>query len=225
MSAVDNYKRLQEEIVQVALACGRKPEEIKLVAISKGQPWENIAPIYALGCRDLGENKLQEALPKLEASPADCFWHFVGTLQKNKVRKAVDHFVMIHSVDSLELAKKISDVSLNANCKTIILLQVNTSGEVTKHGMTPEACFRDFGAILSLPGLDVRGMMTMAPLVEDEGMIHYSFESLRILRDRIVAEYQPANGLPELSMGMSHDFKQAIEEGSTILRIGTKIWN
>lgn len=224
MSVVDHYHRLKEEIAQTALTCGRNPEDIQLVAISKGQPWENIAPIYGEGCRNFGENRIQEALPKIEISPQDCRWHFVGTLQKNKVKKVIGHFVMIHSVDSLELAQKISEVSRQQNGKTAILLQANTSGEASKHGMTPEACFRDFGMILSLPGIDVQGMMTMAPLVEDEGMIHYTFESLRILRDRIVAEYQPSNGLPHLSMGMSHDFRQAIQEGATILRIGTKIW-
>lgn len=132
---------------------------------------------------------------------------------------------MIHSVDSFELAKKISEVSAEQNSRTTILLQSNTSGEASKHGLTPEECFRNFGAIMSLPGLDIQGLMTMAPFVEDEGVIRLTFERLRILRDRIVAEYQPPHGLPHLSMGMSHDFKLAIAEGATILRIGTKVWS
>ena len=224
MSVVDNYRRLNEEIAQTTLACGRKIEEIKLVAISKGHSLVSIIPVYNQGCRDFGENRLQEVLPKIQCAPMDSRWHFVGTLQKNKVKKAIGQFAMIHSVDSLDLAKKISEASVEQKVVTAILLQANTSGEQSKHGMTPEACFRDFGVLMSLPGLDVQGMMTLAPFVEDVGIISYTFEGLRLLRDRIVAEYHPDNGLQELSMGMSHDFKLAIAEGATILRIGTRIW-
>ncbi len=224
MSFVDNYKRLNEEIVETALACNRKPEEIRLVAVSKGISWPDIASIYHEGCRDFGENRLQEALPKIEEAPRDCRWHFVGSLQKNKVKKALGHFVLIHSVDSLELAKKISELSVENSYRTAILLQVNTSGEKSKHGMTPPDCFWDFRTLVALPNLEIQGLMTMAPFVEDEDVIRYTFESLRLLRDQLIAEYRPANGLPHLSMGMSHDFKWAIAEGATILRIGARIW-
>lgn len=224
MSAIENYTRLKEEVSETAIACHRKPEEIKLVLVSKGQPWEKISPLYNDGCRDFGENRLQEALSKEELALPDCRWHFIGSLQKNKVRKALGHFAMIHSVDSLELAQKISEVSAENNYVTTILLQVNTSGELTKHGISPEECFRDFGAIMSLPGIDVQGLMTMAPFLEDTRIIRKTFKDLRVLRDKIVAEYHPSNGLPDLSMGMSHDFKLAIAEGATILRIGTRVW-
>ena len=166
MSLIENYRRLKDEIMDAAIACGRKPEEIQLIAVSKDQLWENVAPIYQEGCRDFGENRLQEAFTKIDAAPSDCRWHFIGTLQKNKVKKAIDRFEMIHSVDSLELAKKISEASVNSHLVTNILLQVNTSGEESKHGMTPERCFHDFEEIGSLPGVNVQGLMTMAPLIE-----------------------------------------------------------
>lgn len=100
MSSVDHYKRLKEEIVDAAIACNRNSEDIRLVVVSKGQPWQNVLPIYLEGCRDFGENKLQEALPKIGEAPLDCQWHFIGSLQKNKVKKALGHFVLIHSIDS-----------------------------------------------------------------------------------------------------------------------------
>ena len=222
---MDHYRQLKGEIVETALACKRNPAEIRLVVVSKGQSWERAACIYQEGCRDFGENKLQEALPKIETAPVDCRWHFIGTLQKNKVKKVVGAFALIHSVDSLELAKKISEVAVEKNERAAILLQANTSGEKSKHGMSADECLREFGDIQSLPGLDVQGLMTIAPLIEDEGVIRDAFRNLRILRDTIVGEYHPLNGLPHLSMGMSHDFRLAIAEGATILRIGTKIWS
>jgi PLP dependent protein len=224
MSSTNNYLRLLDDISDTAIACGRKPEDIKLVVVSKGQSWEQVIPIYRKGCRDFGENKLQEALPKLEVAPQDCRWHFIGTLQKNKVKKALGHFALIHSVDSLDIARKISEASHERQLKTPILMQVNTSGEISKHGMTPEECLRNFGEISSLPHLEVQGLMTMAPLVEDEALIRATFGKLRILKDRLLVEHRPLKGLPHLSMGMSHDFKLAIAEGATILRIGTRIF-
>ena len=225
MLVVENLRRLKEEIADTARACGRKPNDIKLLVISKGVSWEMIALAYNEGYRDFGENRLQEALLKIDRAPNDCRWHFVGTLQKNKVKKVVAHFEMIHSVDSLDLAHAISEASLEKKMKMSILLQVNTSGEKSKHGMSPDDCFRNFESIMSMPGLNVQGLMTMAPLLDDENAIRSTFENLRILRDQIVTAFLPPQSLPLLSMGMSHDFKIAISEGSTMLRIGTKIWS
>lgn len=224
IAIIENYKRLKEEIFNTAIACHRNPEDIKLVAVSKNQSWENIAPIYNQGCIDFGENKLQEALPKIKLAPHNCRWHFIGPLQKNKVKKTVENFALIHSVDSLELAKKISEISLQLNVISSILLQVNTSKEESKQGMTSDQCFHDFPALMSLPGLNIQGLMTIAPFVENESIIRHTFKDLRLLRDKILLTYHPLNNLPDLSMGMSHDFKLAIAEGATILRIGTKIW-
>jgi len=230
-SAVDRYRLLKNEIAEVALKCNRDPQEIKLVAVSKNQTWDKVAPIYTEGCRDFGENRVQEALLKMAMAPLDCHWHFIGALQKNKVRKIVysspklGSFALIHSVDSLELAKKISEVSEELCLNTALLIQVNTSGEQSKQGMSINECLHLFGHILRLPNIDVQGLMTMAPMVEDEIIIRSTFEKLRSLKERLLFEYQPARGLPHLSMGMSHDFKYAIQEGATLLRIGSKIWN
>lgn len=224
MSIVDNYRRLKEEIVNTAIKCRRNPEEIQLIVVTKNQSWETVLPIYHEGCREFGESRLQEALPKINLSPRDCHWHFIGSLQKNKVRKVLDHFEIIHSVDSLELAHKISEVSQEKNKKTSIFLQVNTSGESSKHGMSPTECLKHFEELNALVGLDIQGLMTIAPFIDEEVVVYQSFENLRLLRDKLVTEYHPRNRLPHLSMGMSHDFKIAIAEGATMLRIGTKIW-
>ncbi|KIC75476.1 UPF0001 protein [Neochlamydia sp. TUME1] len=224
MSIRDNYRALQQEIAETAHACNRKIEDIKLIAVSKKQPWEFIFPLYQEGCRNFGENRIQEALPKIKQAPPDCYWHFIGPLQKNKVRKAVGPFVLIHSVDSLDLANKIAEVSKQLNLITAILLQVNTSQEQSKQGMTCEECYQNFNDFLSLPHLDVQGLMTMAPLTDNEKIIAKSFERLRRLKEALLKDYKPSNQLPHLSMGMSQDYKLAIREGATLLRIGSKIW-
>lgn len=225
MSISDNYKRIQDEIAEAALNYGRDPAEIKLVAVTKNVDWKDVAAIYQLGQRDFGENKLQEAQGKQLLAPKDCHWHFIGTLQKNKARKAVGNFVLIHSVDSFELAAKISQCSLESGTVSHILLQSNTSGEITKHGYTAEewkACFED---LLSLPCISIDGLMTMAPLTDDDGMISKCFAALRLLRDDLSNMSGGRANLKHLSMGMSHDFKIAIAEGATLLRIGNSIFN
>lgn len=223
MSTVDNYKRLKAEIDEIALTCGRDPRVIKLLSVTKNHTWEEIKPLYNEGCREFGENRLQEALNKMIYTPTDCCWHFIGSLQKNKVKKVLEKFSVIHSVDSLDLAEKISEVSCECNLFPRIFLQVNTSGEPSKHGMNPENCFRLFGEFLQLKNLKIRGLMTMAPFVEESSIVRQTFADLRILKERITNEYHPQE-FNELSMGMSHDYKWAIQEGATLLRIGSKIW-
>ncbi|MBS4170838.1 UPF0001 protein YlmE [Neochlamydia sp. AcF95] len=225
MSILDNYRALQQEIAETANACNRKIEEIKLIAVTKKQPWESISSLYKEGCQNFGENRIQEALSKIKQAPQECQWHFIGPLQKNKVRKAVGPFVLIHSVDSLELASKIAEVSKQLNLTTAILLQVNTSQEQSKQGMSYEECYQNFNDFLSLPHLEVQGLMTMAPLTDNEKIIAKSFERLRGLKESLLKNYKPFNQLPHLSMGMSQDFKLAIREGATLLRIGSKIWH
>ena len=204
------------EIARIARECGRDPTGITLVAVSKGYPWEQVEQAYRLGCRDFGENRLLEAFEKKAQAPSDVCWHFIGNLQKNKVRKAVGAFVLIHSVDSLELAEKISECSEEQGIATKILLQVNTSGEQTKHGQTPEEWRRDLERVMSLRGVNIEGLMTMAPFVEDEGVIRKCFSDLHVLKQEF--------GLHHLSMGMSHDYPIAIQEGATLLRLGTVLW-
>lgn len=212
MSAKSNYLNLIKEI----------PPKVTLVAVSKGFSWENVKPAYDAGCRNFGENRIQEALPKIEEAPKDIQWHFIGPLQLNKVRKAIGRFVLIHSVDDPKLAKKISECSLEVNLVTSILLQVNTSGEESKQGLSPTEWREAFKEVKDLPGISIRGLMTIAPLTEDKERIRSCFADLRLFRDELVDDYKIS--LPDLSMGMSHDYHLAIEEGATLLRIGSQIF-
>lgn len=178
--------------------------------------------IYQEGCRSFGENRLEEVLEKSPKMPQDIEWHMIGTLQTKKVNKTIGRFTLIHSVDHPQLAKKISDSSLRHGVKTCILLQSNTSGEKSKQGLTPQewkACFED---VLELEGIEVKGFMTMAPLTEDTSVIRNTFVGLRELKCSL--EREIGRSFPHLSMGMSHDYPIAIEEGATLVRIGTAIF-
>lgn len=211
------YQKLLDEIALTAVQCGRNPSEITLIAVTKQVDWQAAFPLYVHGQRDFGESRIPEALTKKNEAPSDCRWHFIGNLQKNKIRKAVGQFALIHSIDSFELAQKLSEVSLEYKLITSILLQVNTSGETSKHGFSPEQLKRGFEDILKLDGLSVEGLMTMAPLTDDKKILHQCFGSLRKLRDDL--------NLKHLSMGMSNDYRVAIEEGATLLRIGSTLFS
>lgn len=224
MSIAANYRRILESIKETALTAGRQPDEVTLIAVSKYYSVEKIQEVYAAGCNQFGENRLQEALPKMKELPEDIHWHLIGTLQKNKVNKAVGRFELIHSVDSLELAHKISEVSLKQGEETRILLQVNTSGEASKHGFDPQVFEEVLGALAGLPNVSLGGLMTMAPLEASENDIHVYFARLRALRDKYRPLLIDRHDFKHLSMGMSHDYKIAIQEGATLLRIGTSIF-
>lgn len=180
----------------------------KLVAITKGHPWDECRFLYESGLRNFGENRLQEALSKMNEAPQDAKWHFIGTLQKNKVSKVVGKFDLIHSVDSFDLAEKISSTG-----KASILLQVNIRHQ---HGFTPEELRESFSDLLALPNLSIQGLMTMAPNTNDNTLIRNTFRTLRLLKEEL--------GLKELSMGMSQDWQIALEEGATLLRIGSLLF-
>ena len=223
MNAAENYKKVCDQIHDKAIGCGRDPSEITLVAVTKNIPWDRIVPVYNAGCRDFGENRLQEAMSKQADSHEDVNWHFIGTLQKNKVRKVIERFVLIHSVDTPELAYKIAECSLERGITTKILLEVNTSGERSKHGLSSDEWRKAFEEVVAMKGISIEGLMTMASFVEDEKVIRQSFASLRLLRDELYAFFKVPTFL-HLSMGMSHDFPIAIEEGATLLRIGSAIF-
>lgn len=194
------------------------------MAVSKTYSVDDIQRVYNKGCRDFGESRIQEALEKQPLLPKDIQWHLIGTLQKNKVNKAVESFALIHSVDTLELAQKISEASLNKGVITSILLQVNVSGEQSKHGLSPLEWRAALESVSQLPNLAVRGLMTMAPLVEDESLIRTCFRQLFQLHAEFEQKVPQPSIFTELSMGMSHDYPIAIQEGATILRIGTAIF-
>lgn len=223
--ASDNYRRICEEIHETAIRYGRKPEELTLVAVTKSVDWKTANLLYAQGQRDFGENRVQQALEKHEQSPSDCRWHLIGSLQSNKVSKVIGKFTLIHSVDSPELAHKLSQESCKRDLITPILLQSNTSGEKAKHGLSPEQWKERFKEILNLPGISIEGLMTIAPFIDDESVIRKCFVRLRNLREELSVFADGRQRLLHLSMGMSHDFPFAIAEGATILRIGTALFS
>lgn len=225
MNVLDRYRQVLEEIAEACMLGCRHPSTVRLLTVTKSHPWPDVSSLYDAGQRDFGENRLIEALEKKGMAPRDCQWHWIGTLQKNKVRKVICEFVLIHSVDSLGLARKISQLSVELNTVSHILLQANLSGEASKHGLTGEewkACFED---LASLPNLSVDGLMTMGALTDDERSARRNFGNLRQLRDELRALSQGMLPLKELSMGMSRDFKWAIQEGATIVRVGSLLWS
>ncbi|MEI8124678.1 MAG: YggS family pyridoxal phosphate-dependent enzyme [Parachlamydiaceae bacterium] len=219
----DPYIILKEQITAAAQASGRLSNDITLVAVTKTIPWENCSRLYDCGQRDFGEGRLAEALKRKEVAPPDCRWHFIGTLQSNKVRKAIGQFALIHSVDTLPLARKIAQCSIEAELTTKILLQVNVSMEASKHGFSIEELKQNYEEIVSLKGISVEGLMTMAPAGATEDEARYCFASLRHFRDELKERSPPTAPMNELSMGMSQDFLQAIAEGATIVRVGSRL--
>jgi pyridoxal phosphate enzyme (YggS family) len=219
MNVVANLHEVQQQIVEFAQLYGRDPNSIKLIAVSKGRTLEEMLPLYYAGQHLFGESRQQEADSKIAIAPSDIKWHFIGTLQKNKVRKVIGKFSLIHSVDSVELAEKISECSLEMGVVSKILLQVNTSGELTKHGLDSESWRRSIDNLLTLPGIVIEGLMTIAPLNSDEVCARHCFSQLRLFRDSLKFS------LPYLSMGMSHDYRWAIAEGANLVRIGSAIFS
>lgn len=225
MNTVDRYRHVLDVMAQAAARSGRQPEAVRLVAVTKAQRWETAFPLYQAGQRAFGESRLPEALQKKAAAPPDCSWHWIGTLQKNKVRKVVGEFALIHSVDSIELARKVSQVSAEEGVVARVLLQANMSGEASKHGLAGGSWKAWVEELTALPNLSVEGMMTMAAADADERAARRSFEQLRLLRDALRALSGNRLSLAELSMGMSRDFAWAIEEGATLVRVGSALWH
>ena len=209
-------KEVRETIEQTAISCGKIPQEITLIAVSKGQSIEAILKAYDAGQRDFGENRTKELLEKIEKAPKDIQWHFIGSLQRKKVKEIIGKCVLVHSVDSIRLAEEISKRSVASGLVTPILLEVNISGETSKHGFSAQELRSQITEIQSLEGIKIEGLMTMAPLTEDKALVRSCFAGLRALRDEL--------HLSHLSMGMTHDYTIAIEEGATHLRVGTAIF-
>lgn len=224
MRIEDHYQDIVRQVSEKAVACGRCPDEVSLITVTKTRPIESIQSVYGQGARDFGENRLQEALEKIPYLPSDCRWHFIGTLQSNKIGKVLSYFDLIHSVDSFVLAEKISQASLGKGCITSILLQVNTSGERTKHGLSGEEWEQVLEAVNSLSHIRIEGLMTMAPYTSDQAMIRACFRKLYQLREAWHGRMRDPAAFRHLSMGMSNDYLIAIEEGATLLRIGSAIF-
>jgi pyridoxal phosphate enzyme (YggS family) len=211
-------------IAESALRVGRAPEEITLVAVSKTMPVELVQMAYNLGVTDFGENRAQEALPKIAAfHPQGLRWHMIGHLQSNKAGKVVSPFYCVQSVDSLHLALTLSRHAGEQGKHLSILLQVNVSGEASKEGMPLAETSELARQIVALPHINVDGLMTIAPLAEDPEQVRPVFRALRLLREQLRSEL-PQCSWQHLSMGMTDDYSIAIEEGATIVRIGRAIF-
>lgn len=220
----ENMQSIRQLIAAACQKSGRKQEEVKLVAVSKNFPVETIMDAYQAGQRVFGENRVQELIGKIPQLPPDIEWHLIGTLQRNKVKYIVDKVSLIHSVDSLALAQEISKRSIKAGVSVNILLQVNISQEKSKSGFSEEELWQNIKDISVLPGIKIKGLMTMAPLVADPEEVRPIFRRLKELSEKIDKLKLPQIEMKELSMGMSDDFTVAVEEGATLVRIGSRIF-
>lgn len=203
---------------------GRNPEEVSLIAVSKTKPVSMLQEAYDAGCRDFGENKVQEIMDKIDRLPSDIRWHMIGHLQTNKVKYIVGKVFLIHSVDSLHLAEAISKEAVKQNTTVNILIEVNVAKENTKYGAMAEDTVSLVEKIALLPGICVKGLMTIAPYVENPQENRQYFVKLRQLAVDIKSKNIDNVHMDILSMGMTGDYMVAIEEGATYVRVGTGIF-
>lgn len=222
MTIQENLDRIEERIGRACARAGRAREEVRLVAVSKTHPPEKIREAAACGLTLFGESKVQEAAPKISMSPSGLEWHFIGHLQTNKARRAVELFRMIHSVDSVHLLEAVNGAAQQAGRVMPVCIEVNITGEASKYGLRVEALQGLLEASTHLYNVEIAGLMTMPPWSEDAEKARPVFAALRALRDTCDREW----GFPlaELSMGMSHDFEVAIEEGATLIRVGSDLF-
>ncbi len=219
----DQLAEIREKIAAAEKKAGRPAGCVSLLAVSKTFSVSDIMHAYDAGQRLFGENRLQEAMEKMPAMPADCEWHLIGPLQRNKVRKALEHgFALIEAVDSRKLAEAISRIAGELGVTARILLEVNVDGEESKHGFTPSGLPAEWDALVALPHVEIRGLMCIPAPTESPEAARPSFATLRRLAEELRA--RGPLPLPELSMGMSHDYAVAVEEGATIVRVGSAIF-
>lgn len=221
-----NLARIRETIAKTAASCGRRADDIRLIAVSKMHPVAALDAAIGAGQTVYGENTVQEALPKIAHFSARALeWHFIGHLQSNKAKSIPGHFSWLHSLDSIALAQRLSRVAVEKNTNVNVLIETDISGDPKKYGIAPGALFALLDQLLhdTLPGIQLRGLMTIAPFPAKTSDIRQAFADVRALRDECVQRFRlPA--FTELSMGMSGDYIEAIKEGATMIRIGTAIF-
>jgi len=220
---IDNLKKITARVAAAARRAGRRPEEVTLVAVSKTVPVARLQEAVAAGQSHFGENYLQEAQPKIAALGPEITWHFIGHLQSKKARGVVELFHLIHSVDRVKLAQALEAAAARLGKTQDILLQVRLADEESKSGASPEEVPALLQEIHHLPHLRLRGLMTMPPWLPPEEVRPY-FRRLRELRDQLLAQGLLPPEATELSMGMTGDFEVAVEEGATLIRVGTGIF-
>lgn len=221
----DNVARVQERIAAACRRAGRAPESVRLIAISKTVPAERIREAYEAGLRDFGENRIQEAAAKRPAlADLTATWHLVGHLQSNKAKPARELFHWMHSLDSARLAERLNNVAACSGDKLSALIEVNLGGEESKSGIREDEVLAFAEALCAFETLEVRGLMAVPPFLENPEQTRPYFRRLRELAEEISKRSLPGVVMKELSMGMSHDFEVAIEEGATMVRVGTAIF-
>ncbi len=219
-----NFEAVEEKIQAACKRAGRKREEITLIAVSKTKPVEMLQEAYDLGNRIFGENKVQEIVDKYDALPNDISWHMIGHLQRNKVKYIIDKVALIHSVDSLRLAETIEKEAAKKGITADILIEVNAAREDTKFGVMPEKAEELVSDISSLPHIRIKGLMTIAPFVDNPEENRIYFQRLRNLAVDIGENKSDNVTMGVLSMGMTNDYEIAIEEGATMIRVGTGLF-
>jgi pyridoxal phosphate enzyme (YggS family) len=221
-SIAENVERVREQIAQAAEKAGRAIGEIELVAITKAHPAEKVREAIEAGQTLFGESRVQEARAKIPELPSNMHWHFVGHLQKNKIRHALPLFELFHGVDSLVLAQEMNRIAADEGMHPRVLLEVNVAGEGSKFGFAPDKLREQIEQLLALQRLSILGLMTIPPLADKAEPSRKYFVQLRELRDLIQTEFHV--DLRQLSMGMTQDFPIAVEEGATLVRVGTAIF-
>ncbi len=225
ITITENLTQVQKNIAAACVRSSRNPREVTLIAVSKTKPLEAMQEAYRCGVRDFGENKVQEIIKKAPEMPPDTRFHMIGHLQRNKVRQVLPHVVMIHSVDSVRLAQEIELAAEKENRMIDILLEVNVAGEESKFGFSPDEISEAMEQICSFPHVHVRGLMTIAPFVENSEENRPIFKKLfQLYVDMKPKNYDNSNIMTVLSMGMTGDYEVAVEEGATMVRVGTGIF-
>jgi PLP dependent protein len=222
-SVRERIRQVRERVARAAARAGRDPASVVLVGAAKTVGAERVRDAFAAGLHDFGENRVQEALPKLAAVGPGPRWHFIGHVQRNKVRAVAGAFDVIHSVDSLRLAQSLDRAARGLDRRISVLIEVNAAGEASKYGVAPEGVGDLLVSMRALRHLDPIGLMTVAPLVDDPEAVRWVFRAVRDLRDRL-RDLGAGEAFTELSMGMSGDFEVAVEEGATMVRVGRAIF-
>jgi pyridoxal phosphate enzyme (YggS family) len=222
LSIAENLKSVRAQIAKAAKKSGRSIDDVDLVAISKTHAAEKVREAIEAGQSLFGESRVQEARGKIPELPSNIRWHFVGHLQKNKIRHSLPLFELIHSVDSLALAQDTNRIAEEEGLHPRVLLEVNVAGEGSKFGFAPEKLRQEMESLLSLPRLSILGLMTIPPIAEEAEASRRYFVELRELRDQLQTEFKV--DLAQLSMGMTQDYAVAVEEGATLVRVGTAIF-
>jgi len=222
MSVPENLERVREKMVQAGAKTGRSANDVELVAITKTHPSEKVREAVDAGQMLFGESRVQEARAKIPELPSNLRWHFVGHLQKNKIRHALPLFELFHGVDSLALAQELNRIAAEEGRHPCVLLEINVAEEGSKFGFTAEAVRAEMEALLALPRVSIEGLMCIPPIAQEPEASRKFFAELRKLRDSLEKEFDLR--LPRLSMGMTQDFWIAVEEGATLVRVGTAIF-